>query len=97
MGPVYTFACCMLWKYGYLDGLFELLGHTEGLDIKYGGIKRIPVCTTKTDKLTAVFAQTILKLGERGMVYGTSDSTTMLDVVTELGEELGLGGTEASA
>jgi hypothetical protein len=79
-----------------LDGLFELLGHTDGLDIKYGDIKRIPVRTAETDELTGMFAQTILKLGDSGMVYGTSESATLLDVVNEFGAELGLGGAEAS-
>jgi len=98
LGPVmHTFARCILWKYGYLDGLFELLGNTDGLDIKYGDIKRIPARTAETDELTGVFAHTILKLGESGMVYGISESATMLDVVNELGAELGLGGAEASA
>ena len=73
------------------------MGHTEGFDIKYGDIKRIPVRTAETDELTGVFTHTILKLGESGMMYGTSESATMLDVVNELGAELGLGGAEASA
>jgi len=59
---MYTMARSMLWRYGYLDDLFEKLGHSDTLDVSYGDIKRIPVKTARTDALTEVFANIILKL-----------------------------------
>jgi hypothetical protein len=32
----------MLWRYGYLDGLFESLGYKDGLEINYGKVKPMP-------------------------------------------------------
>ena len=88
----------MLWRYGYLDGLFHALGHTATLDVKYGDIKRIPVRNLHTDVITAAFANTILKLGNDAMLYGDTESGTMLEVILELGDDsVGLGGNEGRA
>ena len=99
LGPVmYTMARSMLWRHGYLDGLFHALGHTATMDVKYGDIKRIPVKNSGTDALTEVFANTILKLGDAAMLYGDTESGTMMDVMLELREEsVGLGGNEGRA
>ena len=99
LAPVmYTMARSMLWRYGYLDDLFEKLGHSESLDVAYGDIKRIPVKTAGTDTLTEVFANSILKLGDVAMMYGDTESGTMLSVIMELqDDEVGLGGREGSA
>jgi hypothetical protein len=32
----------MLWRYGYLDGLFESLGYKHDLEIQYGTVKPMP-------------------------------------------------------
>ena len=99
LGPVmYTMARSMLWRYGYLDGLFHALGHTATLGVKYGDIKRIPVQNSHTDVITAAFANTILKLGDAAMLYGDTESGTMLEVILELGDDsVGLGGNEGRA
>ena len=99
LGPVmYTMAQSMLWRHGYLDGLFHALGHTSTMHVKYGDIKRIPVNNSGTDALTEAFANTILKLGDATMLYGDTESGTMMDVMLELREEsVGLGGNEGRA
>ena len=95
---MYTIARSMLWRHGYLDGLFHALGHTATMDVKYGDIKRIPVKNSGTDALTEAFANTILKLGDAAMLYGDTESGTMMDVMLELREEsVGLGGNEGRA
>ena len=60
---MYAMARAMLWKYGYLHGLFYYLGHTDELDVKFGDVKVILKITTETDALTSAFAGTILKNG----------------------------------
>ena len=100
LAPVmYTMTRSMLWQYGYLDHLFERLGHLDTLDVAYGDVNRIPVKTAGTDALTEVFfATSILKLGDAAMMYGDTKSGTMLDMIMELqDEEVGLGGREGSA
>ena len=93
LGPVmYTMARSMLWKYGYLDGLFEMLGHTKDLDISYGDIKRVPQMNCETDHVTKLFADTILKLGDHADLYGTTESATMLEVIDEFEQDDGLTG-----
>ena len=88
----------MLWRHGYLDNLFEKLGHSDALDVSYGDIKRIPVENAGTDALTEVFANSILQLGDAVMVYGDTESGTLLEVVMELQDnKVGLGGGESSA
>ena len=88
----------MLWRYGYPDGLFEKLGYTSTMDVSYGEIKRIPVLNSGTDALTECFANGILKLGDAAMLYGDTSSGSMLDVITDLEEDVvGLGGHEAHA
>jgi len=82
----------MLWKYGYLDGLFEELGHSKDMDIKYGDIKRVPQINSETDKVTKLFADTILKLGDHADLYGTIESATMIDIMEEFDEGDGLTG-----
>ena len=98
-GPVmYTMARPMLWRYGYLDGLFEKLGHTSTMDVSDGEIKRIPVLNSGTDALTECFANGILKLGDAAMLHGDTSSGSMLDVITDLEEDVvGLGGYKAHA
>jgi hypothetical protein len=32
----------MLWRYGYLDSLFESLGYNDDLEINYGKVKPMP-------------------------------------------------------
>ena len=40
LAPVmYTLARAMLWRYGYLDKHFAVLGHTDAIDAKYGKVK----------------------------------------------------------
>ena len=95
---MYTMARSMLWQYGYLDDLFEKLSQSDTLDVAYGDIKRIPVKTAGMDALTEVFANSILKLSDTALMYGDTESGTMLDVIMELqDEEVGLGEREESA
>ena len=89
---MYTMARSMLWKYGYLDGLFEMLGHTKDLDISYGDIKRVPQMNCETDHVTKLFADTILKLGDHADLYGNTESAIMLEVIDEFEQDDGLTG-----
>mgnify|MGYP000927189165 CR=1 FL=1 len=86
---MYTMARSMLWRYGYLDGLFKELGHLKDMDVDYGKIKRVPVMTIETDDMTKIFADTILKLGDHADLYGTIEAATFLEVVEELETEDG--------
>jgi len=93
LGPVmYTMARSMMWKYRYLDGLFEMLGHTKDLDISYGNIKRVLRMNCETDHVTKLFADTILKLGDHADMYGITESAIMLEVIDEFGQDDGLTG-----
>ena len=93
LGPVmYTMARSMLWRYGYLDGLFKELGHSKDMDVDYGKIKRVPVMTNETDDMTKIFADTILKLGDHADLYGSIEAATLLEAVEELETEDGLLG-----
>ena len=75
---MYTMARSMMWQYGYLDGMFETLGHTSMMNVKYGDIKRIPEKNSGTDALTQLFTNSILKPGDAAMLYGDTESGTML-------------------
>ena len=76
----------MLWRYGFLDGLFKHLGHTNGKDIKSGDVKRILMIQDNTDAETKAFANTILRFGTFADSFGTSESGTELSVVQEYNE-----------
>ena len=81
---MYTMARAMLWRYGFLDGLFEHLGHTNDIDIKFGDVKRIPNFKEHvTDAETKIFAETILRFGTFSDSFGTTDSATVLSVIEE--------------
>ena len=44
------------------------------------------------------FANSLLKLGDAAMLYGDTESGTILDVILELqNDEVGLGGIEGGA
>ena len=84
---MYTMACAMLWRYGYLDGLFQHLGHTQDFDIKYGDVKQIPkIVADVTDSATQVFAETILRFGAFLDSFSINEHGTGLDVVEEWDE-----------
>ena len=76
----------MLWRYGFLDGLVKSIGHTNGIDVKFGDVKRIPMIEDSTDAATKAFADTILKFGTFSDLFGTSESATVLTVVREYHE-----------
>ena len=69
---MYTMARSMLWRYGYLDCLFEALRNTSTMNVNYGDVKRIPVKASGTNVLTESFANIILKLGDATMIYGNT-------------------------
>ena len=95
---MYTMARSMLWRYGYLYGLFKALGHTSKMDVKYGDIKCIPVKNSGNNALTQSFVNSILKLGDAAMLYGDTELNPMLDMILELrDDEVGLGGIEGRA
>ena len=81
----------MLWRYGFLDGLFQSLGHTYTLDVKYGHVKRIPFITKDTNADTKAFAETILRFGSFVDAFGEDDygSGTILEEITEMDDEDG--------
>ena len=83
---MYTMARDMLWRYGYLDGLFKHLGHTEGIDVEYGDVKRIPFITKDTNNETRAFAETILRFGSFVDAHGDDTSGTVLDEILEMEE-----------
>ena len=89
---MYTMARSMLWKYGYLDGLFEMLGHNKDLHISYGDIKRVPQMNCETDYVTKLFADAILKLGDHADLYGTTESAIVGEVIDEFEQDDGLTG-----
>ena len=63
----------MLWRHGYLDGLFEKLGHTSTMDVSYGEIKCIPILNSGTDALTECFANGKSLATPSGRAYKTKD------------------------
>ena len=85
LAPVmYIIARAMLWRYGFLDGLFEHLGHTNDIDIKFGDVKRISKSKEHvTDAETKIFAETILRFGTFSDSFGTTDSVTVLSEIDE--------------
>ena len=93
LGPVmYTMARSMLWRYGYLDGLFQKLGHSPDMNVNYGEIKRVPVMNTDTDVITKLFSETILKLGDHADLFGNVEAATMLEVLEEFEQDDGVVG-----
>ena len=67
------------------------------MGINYGEIKIIPVMNSGTDTLAKAFANSILNLGDVAMLYGGTESETMLEVILGLGDdEMGLHGREGS-
>jgi hypothetical protein len=87
LAPVmYTMARDMLWQYGFLDGLFQHLGHTEGFDVDYGDVKRIPFVNKETNADTKAFAETILRFGSFADAYGDEAEGTILDEIAEMGD-----------
>jgi len=94
LAPVmYTMARDMLWRYGFLDGLFHHLGHTNALDVKYGDVKRIPYITKETNADTKAFAETILRFGSFADVYVDDDYADVL-LTEEIEMEDSEGGEE---
>ena len=90
LAPVmYTMARDMLWRYGFLDGLFQHLGHTDGIDVDYGDVKRIPFINKETNADTKAFAETILRFGSFVDAYGDEDDRTALDEIEEMEDEDG--------
>ena len=86
---MYTMARAMLWQYGRLDGLFELIGHTNGIDVKYGDVKRIPkIVQGVTDVETKSFAETILRFGTFVDSFGFDNNGTSLNDIDEHDEVL---------
>ena len=83
---MYTMARSMLWRYGYLDGLFQKLGHSPDMNVNYGEIKRVPVINAvDTDVIKKLFSDTILKLGNH--------ADLLLEVLEEFEQNDGLVGT----
>ena len=77
----------MLWRYGYLDGLFQHFGHTNAVDVNYGDIKRIPMYKKEvTDNTTKAFVDTILQFGSFADTFGSTKHGTVLSVVDEVDE-----------
>ena len=71
LSPVmYTMTRDMLWRYGFLDGLFHHLGHTEGFDVDYGDVKQIPFVNKETNADTTELAEMILQFGSFADAYG---------------------------
>ena len=65
--------------------------------MNYGEVKRSPVINNKTDEVTKLFANTILKLGQHEDLYGTMEVGTMLEVMRDLNDiESSIGGTSDS-
>ena len=89
---MYTMARDMLWRYGYLDGLFKHLSHTDAFDVKYGDVKCIPFITNTTNEETRAFAETILRFGSFVDAFGNeeSGSGTILDEILEMEDEDGV-------
>jgi len=80
----------MLWRYGYLDGLFQKLGHSSDMNVNYGEIKRVPVMNSDTDVITKLFSDTILKLGDHADLFGDVEAATMLEVLEEFEQNDGV-------
>lgn len=70
---MYTMTRAMLWRYGYLEKLFEKIGHTNAIDVKYGEVKRLPQKSIDTDNATKIFAETLLKLGSFEDAFGSTE------------------------
>ena len=83
---IFTMARSMLWRYGFLDGLFKNLGHTNGIDIKFGDVKRIPMIQDDTNAETKAFTNTILRFGTFADLFVTIKLGTVLSVVREYNE-----------
>ena len=91
MAPVmYMMARDMLWSYGFLDGLFKKLGHTNEIDVDYGGVKKIPFITEETHNDTRVFAETILQFGSYVDVFGEVEEEIALEPIFEGDNEDGV-------
>ena len=90
LGPVmYIMARAILWRYGHMDGLFEHLGHTNDIDVKYGDVKIIPkIVQGVTDVETKSFAETILRFGTFVDSFGFDDNGTLLNDIDEHDEVL---------
>ena len=58
---VYTLAREMLWRFGYLDGLFKHLGHDGELNIEYGKVKPMPKEKYAKAADIEAFTQTLFK------------------------------------
>ena len=86
---MYTLARAMLWRYGYLDKLFAVLGHTDAIDVKYGKVKGLRTQTADTDAATKLFAETILKFGTADDAFGSTEGGTILEVIQEAEDEDG--------
>jgi len=62
------------------------------MDINYGDIKRVPQINSETDKVTKICADTVLKRGDHADIYGTTESSTILDLMEEFEQDDGLIG-----
>ena len=71
-------ARAILWRYGYLDGLLQWLGHTEEFDIKFEEVKCIPLLTPETSMEKKTFAETIMRFGSLTNTFGTVKGGTVL-------------------
>ena len=61
-------ACSLLWKYGYLDGLFLHLGHDGALNIEYGKVMPMPKKHLIDAKEVAALFTSILNMDTDGLV-----------------------------
>ena len=86
---MYAMARDMLWRYGYLNGLFKSLGHTDAFDVKFGDVKRITFITTTTNDKTKAFAETILQFGSFVDAFGdvALGSGTILEKIDEMNDD----------
>ena len=57
---LYTMGRELLWRFGFLDGLFEHLGYDGKVDIDYGKVKRMPVQEDATPQAINAYAQMLL-------------------------------------
>ena len=71
----------MLWKYGYLDDLFERIGNKDVVDVKFGEVKVLLKKYAALDGETKLSVETILRFGNFQVTFGTLDTGSVMDVL----------------